>query len=83
MQHNKNTKFVMYVDDFLTQETLESLQETFQKINYSGVKNPEGQITKNLCFIQMMTKEMLLTFFYLLRENLFLTTAQALCIIIN
>jgi|TARA_R110002012_G_scaffold70991_2_gene182381 hypothetical protein len=44
MQHNKNTKFVMYVDDFLTQETLESLQETFQKINYSGVKNPEGQL---------------------------------------
>ena len=44
MQHNKNTKFVMYVDNFLTLETLESLQETFQKINYSGVKHPEGQV---------------------------------------
>jgi len=44
MQHNRNTKFVMYVDDFLTQETLESLQETFQKINYRAVKNPEGQV---------------------------------------
>ena len=44
MQHNRNTKFVMYVDDFLTQETLESLQETFQKINYETVKNPEGQV---------------------------------------
>ena len=44
MQHNKNTEIVMYVDNFLTQETLESLQETFQKINYSGVKNPEGQL---------------------------------------
>ena len=44
MQHNKNTEFVMYVDNFLTKETLESLQETFIKIRYSEVKNPEGQI---------------------------------------
>ena len=44
MLHNKNTEFVMYVDNFLTQETLESLQETFLKINYSQVKNPEGQV---------------------------------------
>ena len=44
MQHNKNTEFVMYVDNFLSKETLESLQETFIKIRYSEVKNPEGQI---------------------------------------
>tara|TARA_R100000655_G_scaffold10945_3_gene25766 strand:+ start:719 stop:1240 length:522 start_codon:yes stop_codon:yes gene_type:complete len=44
MRHNKKTKFVMYVDDFLDKDTLESLQETFQKINYSEVKNPEGQL---------------------------------------
>jgi hypothetical protein len=44
MRHNKETKFVMYVDDFLSEETLKSLQETFQKINYSGVKNPEGKL---------------------------------------
>ena len=44
MQHNKNTEFVMYVDNFLTKETLESLQETFLNINYGEVKNPEGQV---------------------------------------
>ena len=44
MQHNKNTEFVMYVDNFLSPETLESLQETFLKLNYSEVKNPDGQI---------------------------------------
>ena len=27
MQHNKNSEFVMYVDNFLSKETLESLQE--------------------------------------------------------
>ena len=44
MQHNKNTEFVMYVDNFLTQETLESLQETLQTISYNVVKNPDGQV---------------------------------------
>ena len=44
MQHNKNTEFVMYVDNFLSAETLESLQETLTNINYGEVKNPEGQI---------------------------------------
>ena len=32
----------MYVDNFLTKETLESLQETFLNINYGEVKNPEN-----------------------------------------
>ena len=43
MQHNKDTEFVMYVDNFLSIETLESLQETFLNLKYSEVKNPEGQ----------------------------------------
>ena len=43
MQHNKNTKFVMYVDDFLSKETLHSLQETLVNLNYEEVKNPAGQ----------------------------------------
>ena len=44
MQHNKNTKFVMYVDDFLSEETLKSLQDTLEKLNYIQVDNPEGQV---------------------------------------
>ena len=44
MQHNKNTKFVMYVDDFLENDTLKSLQDTVTKLKYYEVKNPEGQI---------------------------------------
>ena len=43
MRHNKNTKFVMYVDDFLSKETLHSLQETLVNLNYEEVKNPAGQ----------------------------------------
>jgi len=43
MKHNKDTEFVMYVDNFLSIETLESLQETFINLKYSEVKNPEGQ----------------------------------------
>jgi len=44
MRHNKNTKFVMYVDDFLENDTLKSLQDTVTKLKYYKVKNPEGQI---------------------------------------
>ena len=33
MLHNSNTEFVMYVDNFLSKETLESLQETFLNVN--------------------------------------------------
>ena len=43
MQHNKKTKFVMYVDDFLEEETLKSLQDTVMNLNYEEVKNPAGQ----------------------------------------
>jgi len=44
MQHNKNTKFVMYVDDFLDKETLKSLQDTLTNLEYTKVVNPEGQL---------------------------------------
>ena len=44
MQHNKNTKFVMYVDDFLGKDTLKSLQDTVTNLKYQEVKNPEGQL---------------------------------------
>ena len=43
MQHHKETKFVMYVDDFLDEATLKSLQETLVNLNYKSVKNPDGQ----------------------------------------
>ena len=42
MQHNKNTEFVMYVDNFLSTETLQSLQNNFLNLDYTGVKNPNG-----------------------------------------
>ena len=44
MQHNKNTEFVMYVDNFLDEATLKSLQDTVTKLKYQEVKNPEGQL---------------------------------------
>jgi len=44
MQHIKKTKFVMYVDDFLDEATLKSLQDTVTKLKYQEVKNPEGQL---------------------------------------
>ena len=44
MQHNKNTEFVMYVDNFLDEATLKSLQDTVKKLEYQEVKNPEGQL---------------------------------------
>ena len=44
MQHHKETKFVMYVDDFLDQDTLKSLQDTLVNLEYKEVKNPEGQV---------------------------------------
>ena len=44
MQHHKETKFVMYVDDFLGKETLKSLQDTLEKLKYTQVDNPQGQV---------------------------------------
>jgi len=44
VRHNKNTKFVMYVDDFLGEDTLKSLQDTITKVEYQEVKNPGGQV---------------------------------------
>ena len=34
----------MYVDDFLDEATLKSLQDTVTKLEYQEVKNPEGQL---------------------------------------
>ena len=44
MQHNKNTEFVMYVDNFLGQETLKSLQYILINLKYQRAVNPEGQV---------------------------------------
>ena len=44
MKHHKETKFVMYVDYFLDEATLKSLQDTVTKLEYQEVKNPEGQL---------------------------------------
>ena len=43
MQHNKETAYVQYVDNFFNIETLESLQETLINLKYTEVKNEEGQ----------------------------------------
>jgi hypothetical protein len=42
MQHNKNTEFVMYVDNFLEKETLISLQNNLSLLEYSQVKTLDG-----------------------------------------
>ena len=42
MKHNKNTEFVMYVDNFLSEETLKSLQDNFINLDYESVKNENG-----------------------------------------
>ena len=42
MQHNKNTEFVMYVDNFLDKKTLLSLQENITNLIYQPVKTLGG-----------------------------------------
>ena len=45
MKHHKETKFVMYVDDFLATESLLSLQKTMTEITeYSSAKDDEGNV---------------------------------------
>jgi hypothetical protein len=45
MQHYKETKFVMYVDDFLSTESLLSLQKTMTEITeYSIAKDDDGNV---------------------------------------
>ena len=44
MQHNKNTEFVMYVDNFLDDKTLKDLQNTLTKIEYSESKDKHGRV---------------------------------------
>ena len=43
MQHNKNTEFVMYVDNFLNEETLLSLQKTLTSLKYEPVLDAQGR----------------------------------------
>ena len=43
MQHNKETAYVQYVDNFFNIETLESLQETLLGLKYTEVKNEAGE----------------------------------------
>ena len=38
MRHNKKTEFVMYVDNFLSKETLESLQNNLVNLEYKLIK---------------------------------------------
>ena len=51
MQHNSNTEFVMYVDNFLSIETLESLQETFINLKYSSTPRFSNFSIKNFKFL--------------------------------
>ena len=44
MLHNKNTEFVMYVDNFLDDKTLKDLQNTLTKIEYSESKDKHGRV---------------------------------------
>jgi len=50
MQHNKETAYVQYVDNFFNVETLESLQETFLNLKYTDVKNEDGSYGKRHTF---------------------------------
>jgi hypothetical protein len=43
MQHHKETEFVMYVDNFLDEATLKSLQENIINLSYLPVKNDRGE----------------------------------------
>ena len=44
MLHNKNTEFVMYVDNFLDDKTLKDLQNKLTKIEYSESKDKHGRV---------------------------------------
>ena len=42
MQLNKDTEFVMYVDNFLEEKNLKHMQETFSNLNYGIAKDMHG-----------------------------------------
>ena len=44
MQHTRQTKFVMYLDNFLEAKTLHSLQETLLTLKYGESKDGTGRI---------------------------------------
>ena len=44
MQLNKDTEFVMYVDNFLEEKNLKHMQETFSNLNYGIAKDMHGNV---------------------------------------
>ena len=44
MQHNKNTEFVMYVDNFLEKNTLKSLQDNISNTNHGEIWDSNGNL---------------------------------------
>jgi|TARA_R110001592_G_scaffold61918_1_gene189209 hypothetical protein len=61
MQHNKNTEFVMYVDNFLEKETLKSLQDNILNTNHKEIWDSEGNLYgKRFTFPESFKKDPLL-----------------------
>ena len=71
MQYNKATRFVQYVDNFLDEKTLKSLQDNFLQLKYTPRVNEDGLYGNRHRFdTQKMKKDPLLDrikeFFFLI-----------------
>ena len=63
MQHNKNTEFVMYVDNFLEKETLKSLQDNISNTDHGEIWDNNGNLYgKRFTFPESFKKDPLLVF---------------------
>ena len=61
MQYNKATRFVQYVDNFLDEETLKSLQDNFLQLTYPPRSNEDGTFGNRHQFdLRKMKKDPLL-----------------------
>ncbi len=61
MQHNKNTEFVMYVDNFLEKETLKSLQDNISNTDHGEIWDNNGNLYgKRFTFPESFKKDPLL-----------------------
>ena len=61
MQHNKNTEFVMYVDNFLEKETLKSLQDNISNTDHGEIWDNNGNLyCKRFTFPESFKKDPLL-----------------------
>ena len=61
MQHNKNTEFVMYVDNFLEKKTLKSVQDNILNTNHKEIWDSEGNLYgKRFTFPESFKKDPLL-----------------------